>query len=88
MKTSASSTTSPTAARRRKASPRPSTSARPGSTAALGIKSLGDLVIEVIDPVTDYAELMQTLFDFPAIAAYAKAGFTLRFDAMHAVTGP
>ena len=54
----------------------------------LGIKSLGDLVIEVIDPVTDYAELMQTLFDFPAIAAYAKAGFTLRFDAMHAVTGP
>ena len=55
---------------------------------ALGIKSLGDLVIEVIDPVTDYAELMQTLFDFPAIAAYAKAGFTLRFDAMHAVTGP
>jgi phosphoglucomutase len=54
----------------------------------LGEARLGDMTVEVIDPVSDYAALMETLFDFPAIAAYAKAGFTARFDAMHAVTGP
>jgi phosphoglucomutase len=55
---------------------------------APGVTRLGDMVIEVVDPVTDYAALMQELFDFDAIAALFAKGFTMRFDAMHAVTGP
>ena len=44
--------------------------------------------VEVIDPVADYQALMETLFDFAAIRAAIAGGLTLRFDAMHAVTGP
>ncbi len=54
----------------------------------LGETRLGDMVVEVFDPVADYAELMQQLFDFAAIRALFAGGFTMRFDAMHAVTGP
>ncbi|MFT3988825.1 alpha-D-glucose phosphate-specific phosphoglucomutase [Aestuariivirga sp.] len=54
----------------------------------LGTAKLGGMTVEVIDPVADYAQLMQTLFDFDAIAASFKAGFRMRFDAMHAITGP
>ncbi len=55
----------------------------------LGETRLGDLAITVIDPVADYAELMQTLFDFGRIADLFKSGrFRMKFDAMHAVTGP
>ncbi|MEM9757469.1 MAG: alpha-D-glucose phosphate-specific phosphoglucomutase, partial [Pseudomonadota bacterium] len=50
--------------------------------------TLGEMVVEVVDPVADYAALMETLFDFDAIAALFAGGFTMRFDAMHAVTGP
>ena len=46
------------------------------------------MTIEVVDPVTDYADLMETLFDFDAIRALVKDGFKVAFDAMHAVTGP
>ncbi|OWK22370.1 hypothetical protein AJ88_08800 [Mesorhizobium amorphae CCBAU 01583] len=46
------------------------------------------MTVEIIDPVTDYAELMESLFDFDAIRANFKYGFRMRFDAMHAVTGP
>ena len=46
------------------------------------------MTVEVIDPVADYAELMESLFDFDAIRAMFKGGFRMRFDAMHAVTGP
>lgn len=53
-----------------------------------GEQSLGELVVEVIDPVDDYAELMQSLFDFDRIRAWLGAGHRIRFDAMHAVTGP
>ncbi|MFZ5594033.1 MAG: alpha-D-glucose phosphate-specific phosphoglucomutase [Pseudomonadota bacterium] len=50
---------------------------------------LGDTQIEVIDPVNDYAELMESLFDFQAIRdLLSGGGFRMRFDAMHAVTGP
>ncbi|ODS94165.1 MAG: alpha-D-glucose phosphate-specific phosphoglucomutase [Erythrobacter sp. SCN 62-14] len=50
---------------------------------------VGDMVVEVIDPVADYADLMEELFDFPAIrAAVASGKLTMAFDAMHAVTGP
>ena len=46
------------------------------------------MTVEVIDPVADYQALMATLFDFAAIRAMFASGFTMRFDAMHAVTGP
>lgn len=54
----------------------------------IGTFSIAGVAIEVIDPVADYADLMETLFDFGAIRARIKSGFTLRFDAMSAVTGP
>ena len=54
----------------------------------LGTTTLDGMVVEVIDPVRDYAELMETLFDFAAIRAMFAGGFRMRFDAMHAVTGP
>ena len=44
--------------------------------------------VEIIDPVGDYADLMETLFDFTAIRALFVGGFRMRFDAMHAITGP
>ncbi len=56
--------------------------------ATCGESALGDMAVEVIDPVAIYAELMRGLFDFAAIRALFASGFTLRFDAMHAVTGP
>ncbi|HDR27201.1 alpha-D-glucose phosphate-specific phosphoglucomutase [Rhodovulum sp.] len=54
----------------------------------LGATRLGDMVVEIVDPVADYAALMARLFDFGAIARLIAGGFTIRFDAMHAVTGP
>ncbi|WP_210527847.1 alpha-D-glucose phosphate-specific phosphoglucomutase [Rubellimicrobium arenae] len=54
----------------------------------LGTTRLGELEVEVVDPVADYAVLMEQLFDFDAIRALFASGFTMRFDAMHAVTGP
>ncbi|VAW71523.1 Phosphoglucomutase [hydrothermal vent metagenome] len=55
----------------------------------IGSQQLGNMHIEVIDPVSDYAELMQTLFDFDRIRSLIDSGlFRLRFDAMHAITGP
>ena len=50
--------------------------------------SLGEMIVEVIDPVDNYADLMKTLFDYDAIKALFAGGFTMRFDAMHAITGP
>ncbi|MDR7222567.1 alpha-D-glucose phosphate-specific phosphoglucomutase [Aminobacter aminovorans] len=54
----------------------------------LGTFEVGGMKVEVVDPVADYAELMETLFDFDALRALFKSGFRMRFDAMHAVTGP
>jgi phosphoglucomutase len=55
---------------------------------APGTTSLGDMEIEIVDPVADYAALMKRLFDFGAIRGLLASGFRIRFDAMHAVTGP
>jgi phosphoglucomutase len=49
---------------------------------------LGTMVVDVVDPVSDYAALMETLFDFPAIRAMFAGGFRMRMDSMCAVTGP
>jgi phosphoglucomutase len=54
----------------------------------IGAQRVGDMVVEVIDPVADYAALMETLFDFNAIRAMFASGFRMTFDAMSAVTGP
>jgi phosphoglucomutase len=54
----------------------------------VGATELAGMKINVIDPVSDYAELMKNLFDFNAMRALFKSGFTMRFDAMHAITGP
>ncbi len=53
-----------------------------------GSSVLGGMTVDVIDPVADYAELMESLFDFAAIRELIAGGFELCFDAMHAVTGP
>jgi len=51
--------------------------------------SLKETRIEIIDPVTDYAALMEELFDFARIRQLFDSGlFRMRFDAMHAITGP
>ncbi|HEY8118082.1 MAG TPA: alpha-D-glucose phosphate-specific phosphoglucomutase [Methylophilaceae bacterium] len=53
-----------------------------------GVSDLGGMQVEVIDAVTDYADLMQSLFDFNAIRCLLTSGFRMKFDGMHAVTGP
>jgi phosphoglucomutase len=54
----------------------------------LGETRVGAMVTQIVDPVADYAELMESLFDFNVIRDWLKAGHQLRFDAMHAITGP
>ncbi len=54
----------------------------------VGTQSLGAMTVEVIDPVADYAELMESLFDFEALRAMFAGGFSMSFDAMSAITGP
>ncbi|WP_420143541.1 alpha-D-glucose phosphate-specific phosphoglucomutase [Sphingobium sp.] len=54
----------------------------------LGVSHLGDMTVEVVDPVTAYADLMRSLFNFGAIRGMITDGFTLAFDSMSAVTGP
>lgn len=55
---------------------------------SIGSTIVAGMTVEVIDAVTDYAALMESLFDFDAIRAARAAGFSMAFDAMHAVTGP
>ena len=54
----------------------------------IGETRLGGMTVEIIDPVADYATMMETLVDFDKIRKLFASGFSLRFDAMHAVTGP
>ncbi|TVS04872.1 MAG: alpha-D-glucose phosphate-specific phosphoglucomutase [Rhodobacteraceae bacterium] len=54
----------------------------------LGIHRLHETEVEIVDPVADYAALMESLFNFDAIRALFASGFRMRFDAMHAITGP
>ncbi len=53
-----------------------------------GQQSFGDFCVEVVDPVEDYAELMEQLFDFELIQSSLKKRITLHFDALNAATGP
>jgi phosphoglucomutase len=54
----------------------------------IGSTIVDGMAVEIVDPVSLYAELMEELFDFPAIRALFASGFRMRFDAMSAVTGP
>ncbi len=54
----------------------------------LGETALDGTTVEIVDPVDDYAALMQRLFDFDAIRALFAGGFRMCFDALNAVTGP
>ncbi|MFO1420073.1 MAG: alpha-D-glucose phosphate-specific phosphoglucomutase [Candidatus Competibacteraceae bacterium] len=54
----------------------------------IGTTFVGDMRVDIVDSVSDYADLMEQLFDFDQIRALFESGFRMRFDAMHAVTGP
>jgi phosphoglucomutase len=54
----------------------------------IGTTEAAGMAVEIIDPVADYAELMESLFDFAAIRKLFASGFRMAFNAMHAVTGP
>jgi phosphoglucomutase len=54
----------------------------------VGRTTLGGMIVDVVDPVSDYATLMESLFDFGAIRKMFAAGFRMRMDSMCAVTGP
>ncbi|WGT50164.1 alpha-D-glucose phosphate-specific phosphoglucomutase [Thioclava nitratireducens] len=55
---------------------------------SVGETKLGEMTVEVVDPVTAYADLMETIFDFNALRDVFKAGFRMRMDSMCAITGP
>ncbi|MBL0406959.1 alpha-D-glucose phosphate-specific phosphoglucomutase [Microvirga aerilata] len=54
----------------------------------IGQSRVGEMTVDVIDPVADYAELMEQLLDFDKIADLFRSGFRMRFDALSAITGP
>ncbi|MDD8024660.1 MAG: alpha-D-glucose phosphate-specific phosphoglucomutase [Paracoccaceae bacterium] len=54
----------------------------------VGESHLGAMTVEVVDPVCDYADLMETIFDFKALRGLFHEGFTMRMDSMCAITGP
>ena len=55
----------------------------------LGTSTMGEMTVEVIDAVADYAELMESLFDFDRIRQFLSSGqFRMCIDSLHAVTGP
>lgn len=54
----------------------------------LGETNVDGFTVQVIDPVRDYADLMANMFDFSAIKKLIASGFNIKFDGMHAVTGP
>ncbi|MCG7991056.1 MAG: alpha-D-glucose phosphate-specific phosphoglucomutase [Candidatus Thiodiazotropha lotti] len=55
----------------------------------VGEMRIGETLIQIVDSVIDYTELMADLFDFERIHQLFNSGaFTMCFDAMHAVTGP
>jgi phosphoglucomutase len=55
----------------------------------LGLQQAGPMQVEVVDPVADYAALMEQLFDFEALRKLLTSrSFRMRFDGLHAITGP
>ncbi|MDE1157713.1 MAG: alpha-D-glucose phosphate-specific phosphoglucomutase [Neorhizobium sp.] len=54
----------------------------------IGTLKIDGMELEIIDPVEDYAALMEGLFDFPSIRALLASGVRIAIDSMGAVTGP
>jgi phosphoglucomutase len=54
----------------------------------LGTSEIEGMRVQVFDPVADYQALMEQLFDFDVIRDMFVGTFRMRFDAMHAITGP
>jgi phosphoglucomutase len=54
----------------------------------LAVLRLGEMAVEVIDPVEPYARLMESLFDFASIRQLLQGNFRMCMDSLHAVTGP
>lgn len=54
----------------------------------LGVRKIEQMQLEVIESVSDYTALMESLFDFGAIRRLFASGFRICFDGMHAVSGP
>lgn len=54
----------------------------------MGELKVGDTTLEIVDPVLDYAALLESIFDFASLRRLFEGGFRLHYDAMHAVTGP
>ncbi len=54
----------------------------------IGVSHIGAMRVEIVDSVQNYKALMETLFDFDRIRDAFRSGFTIKFDAMSAVTGP
>ena len=54
----------------------------------LGVTKFGSFTVEVVDPVSDYLELLESVFDFELLRTFiARPDFRFKFDAMHAITG-
>jgi phosphoglucomutase len=53
-----------------------------------GVTQHGTCTVEIVDCAADYAQLMQSLFDFQRMSDFLKDGHRLVFDAMNGVTGP
>lgn len=54
----------------------------------VGTQTVAGMTVEVIDPVADYVDLMESLFDFGAIRSLIAGGTRVVIDSMGAVTGP
>lgn len=54
----------------------------------VGTQTVEGMAVEVIDPVADYVQLMESLFDFGAIRSLIAGGTRVIIDSMGAVTGP
>lgn len=55
----------------------------------IGQTTFGNLKIQIIDNVKDYVDYLGQIFDFQLIKDFLQtSGFTVRFDALHGVTGP
>lgn len=55
----------------------------------IGKQQVGGMLINIVDPVADYAEMMAGIFDLALIKnSINNQSISLCFDAMHAITGP
>ena len=53
-----------------------------------GTFKIKDMVVEIIDGVEEYVNLMEKIFDLDQILDYLQNDFSIVFDALNAVTGP